>query len=643
MTAPTTTTPPSVPSHGHGSGEDAALAAALVLLAVVLALPAVVVALAVWAVARRLSRRSTWALVAVGLAAALVVAGLAPGWRAAAARYEAPYRTIWRALSSHGHLTGHMVLGHVLGTLPAAIPVGLIAGAAWALHRRGSATAEAAGKAPSATIAQLRPLVVRRTEPGRVVLGRLDGKLLASRPERHVCVVAPTRSGKTRGLILPAILGWQGPVVATSAKSDLLYDSTFHSGAYAWRAEQGPVWVFDPSGSSGWPSMQWSPLGRSSTWQGALGAASTMVSAERPAGAGEDNSTGRFFAARAASVLAPTLHAVALAGGGMRDAMALVRGAPDLSDLADTLADGLEAGGAGREALAAVDALRSGSATSSGDVLATLANILAPFDDPQVAKATDWCDFSAAELVETRGSLFVVGGPDSARLSPLYACLLDEVFAFVQEYALQHGPLAPRMLMALDEVANIAPIPDLPSRLATVGGQGITVVTAWQSVAQMARWGPSARSEILGNSAAQLWGASDDPETSEHLAKVLGRQLVGSTSTTWDPRDHNLFAPPTPSSVSQSTVERTVLDASIMRVLGNVLLVHSGLPPTEISWRFYDRDKPLSARASLLLPAIELDDVPEPEPDDEDETPEPVPAPSTEPEPDNWWLPKIGG
>ena len=35
-------------------------------------------------------------------------------------------------------------------------------------------------------------------------------------------VLGPTQSGKTTGLAIPALLEWEGPVVATSVKGDLV-------------------------------------------------------------------------------------------------------------------------------------------------------------------------------------------------------------------------------------------------------------------------------------------------------------------------------------------------------------------------------------------------------------------------------------
>jgi type IV secretion system protein VirD4 len=37
-----------------------------------------------------------------------------------------------------------------------------------------------------------------------------------------VIVIAPTQSHKTTGLAIPALLEWEGPVLATSVKTDLV-------------------------------------------------------------------------------------------------------------------------------------------------------------------------------------------------------------------------------------------------------------------------------------------------------------------------------------------------------------------------------------------------------------------------------------
>ena len=65
----------------------------------------------------------------------------------------------------------------------------------------------------------------------------------------------PSGCGKTAGFAIPALLEWEGPIIATSVKGDLL-DATI-----AHRRTKGKVWVYDPERTSGDGTCSpWSPL-----------------------------------------------------------------------------------------------------------------------------------------------------------------------------------------------------------------------------------------------------------------------------------------------------------------------------------------------------------------------------------------------
>jgi type IV secretion system protein VirD4 len=93
---------------------------------------------------------------------------------------------------------------------------------------------------------ELRLLTVREPEPGRVILGRTPGafgRLLAAEDCHSVLVFGPTGSYKTSALVIPEVLEWSGPLVATSVKPDLLRATMAH------RARLGQVLVIDPLGA----------------------------------------------------------------------------------------------------------------------------------------------------------------------------------------------------------------------------------------------------------------------------------------------------------------------------------------------------------------------------------------------------------
>ncbi len=65
---------------------------------------------------------------------------------------------------------------------------------------------------------------------------------MAAEPAQSVIVFGPTQSHKTSGFAVPAILEWEGPVVAASVKTDLIDHTIDH------RRACGEVQCFDPSG-----------------------------------------------------------------------------------------------------------------------------------------------------------------------------------------------------------------------------------------------------------------------------------------------------------------------------------------------------------------------------------------------------------
>src|SRR5215213_6583565 len=123
---------------------------------------------------------------------------------------------------------------------------------------------------------ELRLLTVGDPEPGRVILGRTPGafgRLLAAEDCHSVLVFGPTGSYKTSALVIPGVLEWNGPLVATSVKPDLLRATMAH------RARCGRVVVIDPLGAAGVQAARWTPLASCGTWAGAQQTALMLANA----------------------------------------------------------------------------------------------------------------------------------------------------------------------------------------------------------------------------------------------------------------------------------------------------------------------------------------------------------------------------
>ncbi|MGI8715395.1 MAG: type IV secretory system conjugative DNA transfer family protein [Solirubrobacteraceae bacterium] len=89
-------------------------------------------------------------------------------------------------------------------------------------------------------------------------------------------IVGPPRSGKTSGVIIPAVIAHTGPAVSASTKPDVAQATR------AARSRDGQTWEFDPTGAGGGSSeseeLRWSPVQSSRSWDGALLMARAMTS-----------------------------------------------------------------------------------------------------------------------------------------------------------------------------------------------------------------------------------------------------------------------------------------------------------------------------------------------------------------------------
>jgi type IV secretion system protein VirD4 len=154
-------------------------------------------------------------------------------------------------------------------------------------------------------------LAVKSPVRGRLTLGFAARRLLAAEPQASLAVVGPTGSGKTAGFVIPALLEWQGPVIATSVKNDLLEATIQH------RLRQGRVWVYDPTQCAGHPGAGWSPVDSCESWHGAMRMAAWMSEAAQPRI--DTVNDGDYWYSQARKGLAPYLHAAAVSGGRLAD------------------------------------------------------------------------------------------------------------------------------------------------------------------------------------------------------------------------------------------------------------------------------------------------------------------------------------
>jgi type IV secretion system protein VirD4 len=430
-----------------------------------------------------------------------------------------------------------------------------------------------------ASARDLRSLRVRDASPGRITLGRYGRHLLAAEPGQSALVVAPTQTGKTTGLAIPALLEWRGPVLATSIKTDLLRDTIDA------RQAMGCVQLFDPAGETGLECANWTPLMHCRDWAIARRTAAWLA---------EGASTGKraladadFWYSAAAKLLAPVLFAAAKRGASMADVITWL----------DTQAEGdvMEILEATREknAINAMQASITRDERQRSSIYTTAETILEAYADPRVLERTGTSEIDPQTFLNGRSNTLYLSSTvrEQRRLRPLFVALIQSVVQAAYERAAATGrPLDPPLLIVLDEAANIAPLPDLDVLASTGAGQGVQLLTVLQDLAQAHdRWGRDRAETIVNNHRAKVIGAgASDPRTLEWVSRLLGEEELDQRSSTAGDGRH---------SETRSVTFRSMAPANVVRQgrPGTAVLVNGNLPPSWIQLRPWFRDRRLRA------------------------------------------------
>jgi type IV secretion system protein VirD4 len=345
--------------------------------------------------------------------------------------------------------------------------------------------------------------------------------------ERSTLVLGPSRSGKTSALVVTNVLAARGAVVSTSTKPDVLRETA------GTRAAAGWCCVFDPTGEVELPAgvhrVGWSPVTGATGWAGAIEVADAMVRTARGRPAGGAAGAEGHWTERAAALLAPLLHAASLDGVSMRRVLHWVDrhdGAPALDTLAARLGDDAVP----TDLLAGI--LSTDEREQSG-IWSTASGALAAYRSPGALASTEGPLLDPEAFCAGAHTLYVCAPAARQQLlAPLVVAMLSQVRDAAYRRAADHDAHhQPPVLFALDEVANIAPLPDLPSLVTDGPGQGLLTLACLQDLSQArARWGDEADAFVSIFGATVVLGGIADMRTLEALSALSGDREVHSRS-----------------------------------------------------------------------------------------------------------------
>ncbi len=432
-----------------------------------------------------------------------------------------------------------------------------------------------------------------------VFLGRTKHDYIRHDGPEHVMAIAPTRSGKGVGLVIPTLLSWTDSAVIHDIKGE---NWQLTSG---WRSTFSHCLLFDPTNKA---SAKYNPLlevrrGECEV-RDVQNIADILVD---PEGMLERRN---HWEKTAHSLLVGAILHILYA----EREKTLARVASFLSDPARSFEKTLQAmmktnhlgdeikekvhpvvAQAARELLNKSDNERSG-------VLSTAMSFLGLYRDPTVAEVTSKCDWRIEDLMKADKpvSLYLVIPPsDISRTKPLVRLILNQIGRRLTEELVVSGDSKPKrqLLMMLDEFPALGRLDFFESSLAFMAGYGLRAFLISQSLNQIEKaYGPN--NSILDNCHVRIAFATNDERTAKRLSDAIGsttemramRNYAGHRLAPW--LSHVMVS-------RQETARQLITPGEIMQLPSNEqLILLSGFAPIKAEKVRYFADKNFTGRVS---------------------------------------------
>jgi type IV secretion system protein VirD4 len=444
-----------------------------------------------------------------------------------------------------------------------------------------------------------------------IVLGLYRRRYLRHDGPEHVLVVAPTRSGKGVGLVVPTLLTWTGSTVVHDVKGE---NWNLTAG---WRAKFSRCLRFDPTDPG---SARFNPLLEVRRGSGEVrdvqNIADILVD---PEGARERRD---HWEKTAHSLLVGAILHVLYA----EEEKTLARVAAFLADPARSIQRTLcvmlttnhlgtdEEPNAHPVVASVARELLNKSENERSGVVSTAMTFLSLYRDPLIAATTASSDWSIADLMERERSLslyLVVPPSDISRTRPLVRLVLNQIARRLTETLPIEAPAGREpILLMLDEFPALGRLDFFESALAFMAGYGVRAFIVAQSLHQIDKaYGPN--HSVLDNCHVRVVFAANDERSAKRFSEALGtatelraqRNLSGSRFSAW--LSHT--------SVSEQETPRPLLTPGEILQLApdDELVLVSGNPPIRSKkLRYFEDDNFLSRVRTPAAPGDDIDALP---------------------------------
>jgi len=412
------------------------------------------------------------------------------------------------------------------------------------------------GSARFATTSETRPFV----QGGDGLLigrDRKSGKPLRYAGPAHLLTIAPTRTGKGVGTIIPNLIEYPGPVVCIDPKGENARITARH------RARFGPVHVLDPFGTTGLDKI------------GLTGATFNPLARIDPAGL--DLADDAMTLADALVYDAPgeageahwNEEAKALISGII---LSIVASEPpatrNLATLRDRLTLAPAAFAAQLEAMQAQGGLAARAANrhlgksdrEAAGVLSAAQRHTHVLDSPRMTAVLGASDFAFADVKAQPTTIYLVLPPD--RLATYARWLRLMLAQALTDLARAPASAAPPVLFLLDEFAALGRLDPIERAMGLMAGYGIQLWPILQDVHQLRALYERRAGTFLSNAGVlQVFGVND------HDSAKLVSDLLGQETVVFETMSRAIDAEETGVSFGEQHIPRALLTPDEVRTL----------------------------------------------------------------------------
>ena len=425
----------------------------------------------------------------------------------------------------------------------------------------------------------VRKDVRRMTRGTGLIIGREDrnrGRLLRYDGPAHLLTIAPTRTGKGVGTIIPNLL--------TADRSMLVIDPKGENAAITWYARScfGPLHVLDPFAVTGRPSAACNPLDRIDAH--ALDAAedaallADALVADPPHQVAEAH-----WNEEAKALLAGLILFIAAEETAERRNLATLREMLTLpADRFVQLLAGMQDSPAasGLVARAANRHLAKDDREAAG-VLSSAQRHTHFLDSPRMTAVMDHSDFEFAALKERTATVFLVLPPD--RISTYSRWLRLMVAQALSELARSAARPSAPVLFLLDEFAALGRLEPVERAMGLMAGYGVQLWPILQDLHQLrGTYGTRAGTFLSNAGLVQVFNVNDT-DTAEWVSRALGEMTETYETDSRGQTRHQSWRTPgsTNTGTARHLVRRALLTPDEVRRLpsDSQILFKAGAPP----------------------------------------------------------------